>query len=621
MLLAMLVLFLVSTPTIGYSPTSKSLYKMDTPNISNNLGAISNEIGSLIFEERFQDSPFGFNDSLWNLIAINNPSITWTGGEQLHLWGESYVSALLRSKDLFGPGVIAYLNVSFTRGTCYTLMGWCDEWLDEENEWVANGRQCENGVFIDCWDGELFLVTYCDGERSVTHIEVDVMNGWQMLRIEWTESLVRLEINDIPTVFVSQTIPKTQLPMTFIVSGHHDKAEPGRLSLDSLFVYEYERNGSSSDPEITLLWPENNSIVYPGEMIDFEVRGSTGNLTFSWEMGHSYRVGSPWDICVPFVITAGIGSHPVSLHLQVDAESVEGHHSSFTFTFRIDELEQNIKARFMPEDPVVDGILDVNELNSASQHNISFMSECNEKVSVSMFVGHTSDSLYVALESPIADSYHSRATLFLDADADCEWSINSSDFGITIASPNADANYTCVFGAFEESIQGLDHEALGNGGVVTYEFVIPLTCLDSNGKEGIAFGIRLSHGGYDLEFPNKNIASFVCSINLFAPVLDMMQWISVGFVLVFAGMVLAVPIYLSRKQNFLIDQRLHDENLERVKILLLSHQQLDLSRLARMMNMESHIVEPLVRELLARGFPASFVNGVIVRSQIIDDNG
>jgi hypothetical protein len=621
MLFAMFVLLLVSTPTVSFFHTNKSSYRTHTSNLSDNLGAISNEIGSLIFEEAFQDSPFGFNDSHWNLIAINNPSITWTDGEQLHLWGESYVSALLRSKDLFGPGVIADLNVSFTQGTCYTLLGWCDEWQDEEGEWIANGRQCENGIFIDCWDGELFLVTYCDGERSVTHIEADIMTGWQMLRIEWTESLVRLEINDIPAAFVSQTIPKTQLPMTFIVSGHHDKAEPGRLSLDSLFVYEYERNGSSSDPEITLLWPGNNSVVYPGEMIDFEVRGSKGNLTFSWEMGHSYRVGSPWDICVPFVITAGIGSHPVSLHLQVDAESFEGHHSSFTFTFRIDELEQDIKARFMPEDPVVDGILDVNELNSASQHNISFMSECNEKVSVSMFVGHTSDSLYVALESPIADSYHSRATLFLDADADCEWSINSSDFGITIASPNADANYTCVFGAFEESIQGLDHEALGNDGVVTYEFVIPLTCLDSNEKEGIAFGIRLSHGGYDLEFPNKNLASFVCSISLFAPVLDMMQWISVGFVLVFAGMVLAVPIYLSRKQNFLIDQRLHDENLERVKILLLSHQQLDLSRLARMMNMESHIVEPQVRELLARGFPASFVNGVIVRSQIIDDNG
>ena len=621
MILAMLVMLLVSTPIVSSSPSDKPLHQKKAPSLSDNLNAISEDIGRLIFEEAFQDSPSGFNETQWNFIAINDPSITWTGGEQLNLWGESYSSALLRSRTVFEPGVILELNVSFTQGTCYTLFGWCDEWQDEAGEWIANGRQCENGVFIDCWDGELFLVTYCDGERSVTRIVCDDVNGWRIVRIEWTESLVRLEINEISAAFVSQTIPKTPLPLTFIVSGHHGKAEPGRLSLESLLLYQYERNDTSMDPEITLLWPENNSIVYPGELIDFEVRGSKGNLTFSWEMAHKYRVESPWDVPVPCVIVPDVNDFPVLLHLSVEAESNEEHHSSFIFTFQIDNHVHYLDARFMSEEPVVDGILDENEVDLASQYTASFLSECNEKVNVNMLVGHTSDSLYIAFESPIPDSYHSRTTLFLDADADREWSNNLSDIGITIASPNANTDYTCVFGAFEESPSNLVCDALGNDGVVTYEFVIPLTCFNSSREDGIGFGIQLSHGGYDLTYPVKNLTSLVCSLYLLDPVFHMGQTISIGIVLILVCVSVAVPIYLSRKENFTFEQRLHDENLERIKILLLSHQQLDESRLARMMNMELHVVEPLVEELLARGFPASRIDGIIVRSQIIEENG
>jgi hypothetical protein len=620
MLLPMLIISLVFTPIVFPILTNDHPSTTKAFSSSDNLGKISDDIGPLKFVEEFHSSPLGYNSSQWNLIAINDPSISWTGGEQLDLWGESYSSAILRSRTLFGPGVILELNVSFTQGTCYTLFGWCDEWQDEESEWIASGRQCENGVFIDCWDGELFLVTYCEGERSVTGIEGHEGNGWQMLQMEWTESIVRLEIGESPAAFVSQTIPNTQLPLTFIVSGHHDEAEPGRLSMESLHLYEFERNDTSTDPEITLLWPENNSVVYPFDLIDFEVRGSKNNLTFSWEKSHTYRVESPWDIRVPYIITGGMNSYPVSLDLSVEAESAEGNHTSLTFSFQVIDHDPSFNARFMYDKPVVDGIVDQNEMSLTSQYNATFLNECNRKVNVDMFIGHTSDSLYIALESPIPDSYHSRATLLLDADADREWTINSADFGITVASPSADNIYTYVFGATNELHPGLVYDSLEDDGSVTYEFVIPLNCLKSDGNEGISFGIQLSHGGYDLAFPSRNLTYFVNSLFLLNPAFDIGQTINIGCVLLFTCMIVAVPIYLSRKGTFTFEQRLHDENLERIKILLLSYQRLDIARLARMMNMELHIVAPLVEELIAHGFPAHRVDGVIIRSQIINEN-
>ncbi len=613
-LLAIAVFLLASIPVSSTSPHSETSTGYPRIASAESLGAISESRGQLIFTEQFQSSPLGYNSSEWNLIEINNPSLAWNDGEILDMWGEQLKTVLLRSTRDFGPGIIAEINASFTQGTCYSCIGWCDEWQDDESDWIANGRLCQNGVFIDCWDGGLFLVSYADGERTVASVETGDMNGWHILRIEWTETIVRLEIDTTLVAFVSRTVPQSPLTMTFIVSGHHNQVEPCRLSLESVDIYEFERESKSTDPEIVLLSPGNNSIVYPLDILDLEVRGAATNLSCSWEKGPSFKVDSPWDFEVPFLIYGEETIFPVSLRLTVHATNSEGHQTTAVYTLRINVREYEFGVWFMPIQPVIDGSVDENEATQAKQYEFDFRSECGEEVLVNVTAGFTSDSLYIAIESPIPDSYHSRAVLFLDANADGLWSIQTQDLGVSQASPSAGSTYTSVFGVYNSLFPNVVSASSETNGVLIYEFLIPVSDLNVNTREGIALGLQLAHGGYNLDFPDKYSLGLVYNLGVSAPNPNIWRFALLGIVLSLTGASYSVLFYKSRKDTYYHEREPYDESLQRIKILLLSYDRMGLSRLSRMMNMESHAVETLVEELIASGFPVYRVNSEFVRS-------
>lgn len=612
----MIFMLLLALPLVSSSSlkTSSSDLLSKKGSIEDLVG-ISENMGKLIFEEDFRTVPFGLNSSLWNLITINNPSLAWSDGDRIDLWGERFKTIVLRSKQVFSQGIIAKVNTSFTQGSCYSCFGWCDDWHDQDNDWIANGRLCRNGVFIDCWDGELFLVAYANGERTVTHIDVDELTGWHNIVVEWTESLVRMEIDMIPVAFISRMIPNSPLTMTFMVSGHHDRVEPGRLSLEHVAVYEYQRDSKSSDPEIILLRPENNSIVYAHDLLDFEVEGAATNLSCFWEKGPSFMVDTPWDIQVPSVIYGGPHTLPVTTHLTLEASTAGGHKSTATFTFRIDEPESEYGIWSVAENPVMDGIIDESEATSASHLDVNFRNECGEKIAVSLLAAYTPDSLYIAIVSPIPDSYHSRATLFLDANADKEWSNESSDVGITLASPTANPSYTGIFGPPNRLIPSLTYGVSETDSMVTYEFLIPLEFLNIDEKIGVAFGVQLSHGGYNLEFPDKYYLEVV--YNLGFPALDKNGWqfAMLSASLLLSGAVIVVSIYKIRRETLYFEEATNEEPMQRLKILLLSYNRISLPRLARMMNLDPLATSNLVENLIAHGFPINFVSDEVVRLQ------
>jgi len=611
--LAIAALLLIGMPASYASSNTASSSRNLAYVTTDSLGDISESKGDLLFTEQFRSAPLGYNSSEWNLIEINDPSLAWNDGESIDLWGEQFKSVLLRSNRAFGPGIITEINASFTRGTCYSCIGWCDEWHDEERDWIANGRLCQNGVFIDCWDGELFLVAYTDGYRTVTSIETGDLNGWHVLRIEWTETVVRLEIDSTLVAFVSKTIPQSALTMTFIVSGHHERVEPGRLSLESVDIYDYQRESQASDPEIMLLHPENDSIVYPGDILDFEVRGAATNLSCSWEKGPSFRADSPWDILVPGIIYGGPFTLPASVQLTVQATSPGGHATTIVYTYRIDEREFEFGVWLMPTQPVVDGSVDEYEMDHASRFEVGFKNERGDEVRVNLLAGYTSNSLYVAVESPIPDSFHSRAILFLDANGDSSWSMQTPDLGVSVASPSAERTYTSVFGLSDSLVPNLISASSDASGVVVYEFLIPLSDLNVDASDGIAFAMQLSHGGYNLDFPDRYGLGIVYSLGVPAPNPDIWQFGLLGAVLSLTGAAYAVLIYKSRKETYYHERAPLDEPLQRIKMLLLSYERLDLSRLSRMMNMESHVAEALVEDLISNGFPVYRVNSEFVR--------
>jgi hypothetical protein len=613
LILVLIAMLLVTSMPTYVSASNTTLSQSDSQNgYSEGLGAISYNLGELVFSEDFQIGPFGFNESQWNLITINNPSLTWMNENRLDLWGERFKSIVLKSSQLFSPCIIAEINVSFTLGSCYFCIGWCDNWRDEQHDWIANGRECTNGVFIDCWDGDLFLVTYADGERTATLIDTSELLGWHELRIEWTESLVQLDIDEMSVGFVSRTIPQTQLAFTFMVSGHHTNVEPGRLSVDSLRIFEYYRSPSQSDPEIVLLWPANNSIVRACSFIDFEVRGAESNLSCSWEGSYPLDVSAPWDVQVPFVIYGPPLTLPISLHLAVSAIDAEGHQSSSTFMFRVDDPEDYFGVWFMPNEPTVDGFVDTNEKNAASNLEVVFRSECDHEVKANLLAGYTSDSLYIAIESPIPNSYHSRATLFLDGDADLMCGYEPPDISITVASPSADSSYTCISGIGEDLVTDVAYDALEHDGSVTYEYLIPLHAFKIN-EDGVALRVQLSNGGYNLDFPGKAISVIIFNLGAAASNADTFRLTSVVGCIIVSAAIIGLSVYAARREIYYLDLATSDERLDRIKILLLSFDRIDLSRLSRMAGLEKDVVKTLVEELIKQGFPAYNANGEYLR--------
>ncbi|MFX1441667.1 MAG: hypothetical protein ACFFFD_15610, partial [Promethearchaeota archaeon] len=300
--------------------------------------------------------------------------------------------------------------------------------------------------------------------------------------------------------------------------------------------------------------------------------------------------------------------------LTVQAMNSEGHQSTVVYTFRIDERQYEFGVWLMPTQPVVDGSVDEIEAGQASHFEVGFRGESGELVQVSLLAGYTSDSLYLAIDSPIPDTFHSRAILFIDANADGSWSMQAPDLGISLASPSADSSYTYIFGANDSLIPNLVSASSTPDGAVVYEFLIPLSNLDVDAREGIALGLQLAHGGYDLDFPDKYSLGIVYSLGVSAPNPNTWQFTLLGAVLLLTGCSYALLIYKSRKDTYYHEHEPYDDSIQRIKILLLSYDRVKLSRLSRMMNMETHAVETIVEELIASGFPVYRVNNEFVRS-------
>ena len=75
----------------------------------------------------------------------------------------------------------------------------------------------------------------------------------------------------------------------------------------------------------------------------------------------------------------------------------------------------------------------------------------------------------------------------------------------------------------------------------------------------------------------------------------------------------AIGNLLLRRETFTLEQTLRSERLERVKLLLFSHERISIERVSRMIGSDSEDTESLIVELLSRGFPAYQSGGDIVR--------
>jgi hypothetical protein len=584
----------VSEPTTSFDST------FDIP--CRETGAVStsecyNESDDMILFDDFVSAPIGFNDSLWNLHTINNPTLTWADGNAQVLNSEKFTQTTLESVINSGPEVIAVFNLSFTEGLSYFGIGWVDEFQDPVDNWISNLRVCQNGVFIDYWDDKLLLVS-CSAGVSVSTVITDLdLTEEHLYRLSWSESLVRLFIDNVESGIVSRHVPLIELPFTITISGHHYLVETDQLTIDRVGIYERELCESEVYPKISLLWPANTTTLFDFEEVDIEIEGEDGEGVYSWDSNTNSSFFSPWDIPVPLLL----GEH----HLDVFAKDSDDNWSSLHMVFTVIDQETYLSVPESAYEPQIDGIVSRDESVSFSRFSSTLRGEDRSERPFELYIGFHNDSLYVGAVTTLQDRYHSRISLYIDGDGSGIWGDaelgSLEDICITSEAPSANQIYRGIKTPYDQEVHplGVVHDSGVSVSGVTAEFLIPTHSVDGNSSIGLGLYLVVSQGGFDSYFPISETGNFLIvrssgpRVTTSFDGLTIVVFLSVGSTLAAAAIVLK-----KKKPGTQIEITLKDEELERIRILLYSHPEILIDRLALLANTDIKSVRVSIDRLI-----------------------
>lgn len=560
------------------------------------------ELGDTLLFDDFTSAPIGFNSSIWNLYTVNNPTLTWADGEKQVFNSEIFMHTTLESVVTTGPEVISEFNLSFTGGLSYFGIGWADEFQDPNNNWISNLRESQNGVFLDYWDGQLLLVSCSDGEAVATKIPDFNIEMEHQYRLSWSESLVRLYIDNVERGVISKHIPSVGLTFTLTTSGQYYLVEHDRLIVDCVGIYTRELSESRAVPWISLIWPSNTSTLFLFDEVDIEIDGEIGGGLYSWDGNTNSSFTSPWDIPVP----PSLGDH----NLDVFAHDAENQWSSLHMIFTVIEYESAVSVSESQNKPLIDGIVTREESLSFTRYETTLRGEDQSEIPFDLIIGYHNNSLYVGVVTSLQDQYHSRISLLIDGEGSGTWgdAIQNSteDIRITSAAPSADQSYRGITNHSGQEIQplGLVYDSGLSDSGVSAEFLIPIESVNGNTTIGLGMSLIVSQGGFDSYFPIGYSANATLLIiksagpRVGTPVN--------GLVLVVALILVFVTISFStvlkpKKLATLINVTLPDEELERIRTLLYSHPEISIDRLALLSNTDRKSVNSAIDTLLREG--------------------
>ena len=566
---------------------------------------IEDEQGTPLLADCFNSTPFGFDESIWNLSTLNGPDLSWEDGEVFVLGSMMWTYSVLSSIVESGPEAIAEFNISFSGGLCYFGIGWSDRFWEPSSEWKTNLRLSQNGVFIDYWDNELYLASYSDGERVAAHVAGIDVTQWHHFRLLWSESLVRLEIDDELCSLVSHHIPRVPLHFVVTTSGHHYLVQHDQLRIDEMQLFSRARKALTDDPQITLLWPKAGSRVFPGDLIDFQVDGSDGSFVYSWDTESNSTTHSPYDIPVP--------NAPGMHNLTVWAKQGGGDWQTKTYSIDVHEETLTLEAPVTGTGFVIDGIVESYEKAETVSFNALFRDEAGSEVELPLCIGLTSSSLYVAVSSNLPDRWNTKLALLVDGEGNGFWNMSegvvSHDIGISVGGPAADPGLTAVTSpsgmiVSRSLLPGLMFDTETRNGLVSVEYLVPFGPLGMSMSNGIGFGLKLSDGGHDWFFPAWFPSNSSVGLPVVHPSADVSEAPSLAWVLpvvsAVAVSVLGVRTWMKGRipQGEELDTTAASERQLRMLVLLQSHPRLSIERLARLAGIDSESAKRTLQEII-----------------------
>ena len=606
---AVCVIVLLSVVTLNLIPISTPIYEStlieqtseDSKQYSPTAQGIIDEV---LLEDTFVTPPFGFNDSLWNITTNNLPTLSWIDSDFLAMESELFTSATLESISSFGPEVIAEFEFSFTQGLCYFGIGWVDQYIVQGEEWVTNLRACQNGVFIDYCDMELFLVSYDDGNRVATPIRNLSLTSPHTYTLVWHSSLVSLYVDGVEHASISRQIPSVSLQFMLTTSGQHRLVQRDTLLIDKVTISTLEWNNYYDIPEVSLIWPDNNSQVYGFDFIDLEIIGQS-STTFSWDGQASISLHSPWDIQVP----DQEGFHTLDIY----SEDSIGNSTSLHLLFEVISEAPSIQIWNTLVAPIIDGELSIQEQNSMTMYNLNFRGEDRQIVMVDVLIGYVNESLYVGMATPVPDHWNSRLSLLIDGSGDGIWGDAEvgvyEDIRITVSGGLQNQFRGIYSHTGQEILQitGITYSSGVTSEGLVAEFLVPIDSVGGNFTTGLGFGMIASSGGYDAFYPISIMEHDDCVLQIAKSSGGRPQDSFAGFIgstIILVGLVplIVVIIRARKRRGFLeIEETLENESLERIRTLLLSHPQISLERLALLADTDTRHTRELVETLQKKG--------------------
>ncbi|MCK4565891.1 MAG: hypothetical protein KAU48_01140 [Candidatus Thorarchaeota archaeon] len=606
---AVCFIFLLSVATLNLIPITAPIYdSFPIEQVSENRGQISTAaqgiIDEVLIEDTFVTAPLGFNDSLWNITTNNYPTLSWIDTDSLAMESELFTSATLASISNFGPEVIAEFEFTFTQGLCYFGIGWADQYIVQGEEWITDLRASQNGVFIDYCDTELFLVCYDDGNRVATPIVDLNLTVPHTYTLVWHNSLVSLYVDGVERGSISRQIPSVSLQFMLTTSGQHYLVQKDILLIDKVTIGTLEWNHYDNIPEVSLIWPANNSQIYSFDFIDLEIVGQN-NSTYSWDGQTHISLYSPWDIQVP----DQEGFHTLDIY----SEDSFGNSTSLHLLFEVISEAPSIQVWNTLVAPIIDGELSIQEQNYMTMHNLNFRGEDRQIVKVDVLIGYVGESLYVGMATPVPDHWNSRISLLIDGSGDGIWGDAEvgvcEDIRITVSGPGLQNQFRGIYSHTGQEIQiaGVTYSPGVTSEGLVAEFLVPLDSVASNFTSGLGFGMIASCGGYDAFYPISIMESDCCVLQIAKSSGARPQDSFLGFIgssLILIGIIpLIIGIFFVRKKRgFLeIEETLENESLERIRTLLLSHPQISLERLALLADTDTQNARKLIKNLQRKG--------------------
>ena len=619
----MCVIIIILVATLNLIPLS-------IPDNSNTqISANDNHVPSLVegvqneilLEDEFENAPWGYNDSLWNLERHSLPTLSWIDSSCLAMSSALFTGATLESVTNFGPEVIAEFEISFTQGLCYFGIGWVDHYVEQGTEWVTNLRACRNGIFMDYVDTELYLVSYKDGERVSTPINNHTTTETHTYSLIWHNSLVSLYIDGIETVSISNHIPTVNLQFILTISGHHYLVHSDTLCIDRVSIGNLEFDYDDSAPDVTLVWPANNSQVYEFDFIDMEIVGQSAT-NYSWNDQSNISLQSPWDIDV---------SNQEGLHrLDIYSENSIGHSTHSMYQFEIVTESASIPIWNSGVRPVIDGEISNQELTSMTSHSITFRGEDRQLILMEVLLGYYGESLYVGVETPVPDQWNSHVSLLIDGDGNGIWGDTelgtSKDIRITISGPTLQNEFRGIYSYTGQEIQitGVTYSVTSTSGGLVAEFSVPVESVGGNFTRGLGFGLIASRGGYNAYYPVSIVDGESCILQIaqslgVRPHDALIGYLGLSIVMIgFVSLIIGVIFTFRKRSVLMIEESLENEPLERVRTLLQSHPKISLDRIALLTDVDTQTASELIGQLQRKGLLEDSIT--ISESEIIRNN-